>query len=934
MIEHSGRRSARGRLVLAARTVICIFGVLALSTCDVSALRSAVQDDVAVNTAKKDSLPYISLGSTSVDFYAVPGGSSPAAQTVSIANKGGGTLGSLIVTVSYSGSVSGWLSASATASALTLTPNTTALSTGSYAAKVSLASNAENGSVEVDVSLVISNEPGIGLSSASLSFSATTGGNDPAAQTVSVSNLGTGSLSGLSASISYSSGSGWLTASLDTTTAPATLTVQAITGSLTAGSYGATISIASSVAANSPRTISIAFSLQNPPSISLSSSSLNFAAVPSGSNPSSQTVQITNGGGQSLSGLSSSVSYASGSGWLTAMLDTTTAPATLTVKALTGSLVAGSYSATIAVASSLAANSPRSIAVSFTLSYLPQISLSASSVSFSAVTGGQSPATQTVSVTNVGGGSLSGLSASVSYSSGSGWLSASLNTATAPATLTVQATTGSLTAGSYTANVSIASSAAINTPQTLAVSFTVQAQPIISLSSTSLAFAAASGGSNPAAQTVQITNGGGSVLSGLSASVSYSSGSGWLSASLNTTTAPATLTVQALTGSLATGSYVATISVSASGAANSPQTIGVSFSLSSTGGFSVSLSKRIILVDAYQEVDFSSQASKLCSMDVPEYGSYSLSWSDSKQGNGTATVDVVANLYDSSGALVSSVTNVDSAYTTPITLSLSPGTYFLVLSSYSKNPVSGSCSVCFYELGDQDQYNLSNYQRLLVADEYTKLTFSGETAKYLVLTIATAGSYEFRWSDSKDGRGGDTADVAVSLLASDQTTVVGGFSAVDSGYTKARSATLAAGTYFVEVASYSGASISGTCYIKVAPLSTNGQIIAAYYQRLLLVPQFSVVKFASQAERDLVVTIPAAGTYTFVMSDASQGDGTDSVDVLVSLYDDSGFPVGSYTGLDNCYAGSKLTVAAGTYHIALVTKGANAASGTCKVMLY
>ena len=337
---------------------------------------------------------------------------------------------------------------------------------------------------------------------------------------------------------------------------------------------------------------------------------------------------------------------------------------------------------------------------------------------------------------------------------------------------------------------------------------------------------------------------------------------------------------------------------------------------------------------AYQPVTFASQVSLLCAMVVPEYGNYSLSWSDSKQGDGKATVDVVANMYDSSSTLVSSVKSVDSAYTTPITLSLSPGTYFLVLSSYSKNPVSGSCSVEFYELGDQDQYNVSGYRRLLVADEYTGLTFSNETAKYLVLNIATAGSYEFRWSDSKDGRGGDTADVAVSLFASDQTTVVGGFSAVDSGYTSPHAATLAAGTYFVEVASYSGGAISGTCFIKVAPLSTDGEIVAAYYQRLLLVPQFSVVKFASQAERDLVVTIPAAGTYTFVMSDASQGDGTDTVDVLVSLYDESGFPVGSYTGLDSAYAGAQLTVAAGTYHIGLVTKNAQGASGTCKVMLY
>ena len=103
----------------------------------------------------------------------------------------------------------------------------------------------------------------------------------------------------------------------------------------------------------------------------------------------------------------------------------------------------------------------------------PGISLSPISLSFSAVQGGASPAAKTVSVTNIGSGTLSGLSASVSYTNGSGWLSASLNTATAPATLTVTATTGSLAAGTYNATVSVSSGVASNSPQTVAVSFVI-----------------------------------------------------------------------------------------------------------------------------------------------------------------------------------------------------------------------------------------------------------------------------------------------------------------------------------------------------------------------------------------------------------------------------------------------------------------------------
>src|SRR5208282_4572045 len=136
---------------------------------------------------------------------------------------------------------------------------------------------------------------------------------------------------------------------------------------------------------------------------------------------------------------------------------------------------------------------------------------------------------QTVAVTNTGGGTLSGLSVSVSYISGSGWLGTpSLNPTTAPATLTVQPNTTSLAVGTYMATVSVSSGVASNSPQAVSVTFIVTQAPAIGLSPTSLSFSAVVGSANPSAQTVDVTNTGGGTLSGLSASVSYTSGSGWL----------------------------------------------------------------------------------------------------------------------------------------------------------------------------------------------------------------------------------------------------------------------------------------------------------------------------------------------------------------------------------------------------------------------
>jgi hypothetical protein len=107
----------------------------------------------------------------------------------------------------------------------------------------------------------------------------------------------------------------------------------------------------------------------------------------------------------------------------------------------------------------------------------PAINLSSGTVSFNAQAGGTSPNAQTVTITNTGGGTLSGLTATTTYGTGQpqGWLTASLNQTTAPATLTLTPTLGTLAAGTYNATVTVA--APNLTSRTVAVTFTVSAEP-------------------------------------------------------------------------------------------------------------------------------------------------------------------------------------------------------------------------------------------------------------------------------------------------------------------------------------------------------------------------------------------------------------------------------------------------------------------------
>jgi alpha-tubulin suppressor-like RCC1 family protein len=105
--------------------------------------------------------------------------------------------------------------------------------------------------------------------------------------------------------------------------------------------------------------------------------------------------------------------------------------------------------------------------------------------------------------------------------------------------------------------------------------------PVIAPSATTVSFGSV--GTSTTERSVQITNGGAGTLTGLAVSaVVYESGSGWLTARLNGTSAPATLTLTVNSTGLGVGDYVAQVRLSATGAATLQ--LRVSVTVSSTGG--------------------------------------------------------------------------------------------------------------------------------------------------------------------------------------------------------------------------------------------------------------------------------------------------------------------------------------------------------------
>jgi hypothetical protein len=303
-------------------------------------------------------------------------------------------------------------------------------------------------------------------------------------ETVDLTNAGDKTLDGLAIEVRYPPGQpgNWLTATLDATTAPTVIRLAASTGNLPVGSYTTIVRVSSTVAGVAPVDITVNLTVSPGPAIALSTTTATFQAN-TGSNPTNQTVNVTNAGGGSLTGLTlGTVTYGAGQpgGWLTATLSGGTAPTSITVAVASAALPQGSYSATVPVQSPVASNSPLTLNVTLNVGPPPIINLNPNPLLFLGWTGGTPPALQGTQVTNaaIGAGPLPGLSYAVTYGTGaSNWLNIQWQggVTAAPTTLLLVPNTGGLPNGTYTAQVVVSTSVPGVAPDTLDVTFIVRA---------------------------------------------------------------------------------------------------------------------------------------------------------------------------------------------------------------------------------------------------------------------------------------------------------------------------------------------------------------------------------------------------------------------------------------------------------------------------
>ncbi len=206
------------------------------------------------------------------------------------------------------------------------------------------------------------------------------------------------------------------------------------------------------------------------------------------------------------------------------------------------------------------------------------ITVPETSLQFTASVGGSSPATQTVEITNSGGGTLA-WTASASTASGS-WLSVSPTSGTAPSALSVSVSTTGMAAGIYTGSVQITSTGA--TSVSIAVTLTVGTTgPTLMVSPASLTFQYTVGGAIPGAQNVAIANAGGGSISWTASAADFWLGVGSSSGS-SSGTAPATLAISVNPANLAAGTYTGNVQISAPGATGSPAVVAVTLVVQGT----------------------------------------------------------------------------------------------------------------------------------------------------------------------------------------------------------------------------------------------------------------------------------------------------------------------------------------------------------------
>ena len=407
----------------------------------------------------------------------------------------------------------------------------------------------------------------------------------------------------------------------------------------------AQISDPTGLAVNASGDIFIADTLNNrvrevltvPPAAQAAPSQLQFSASSAGSIPPPQTISLTS----AVPGIAFSAQ--SSASWLTVTPASGASPRLIEVTADPTTLPPGQHTGTITLSTPYANLTGGQVEVSFNVGpqLPPQLFVDKTSLSFPFPQSAASRS-QTVTVFNTGGGTLS-FTATTQTTSGGNWLAVAPGAGqvlpSSPVPLSVTANPAGLAPGTYSGSLTIAAgSTSTIVPVTMTISRLSQA---ILLSQSGLSFLGVANGGVVLPQSFGVINIGSGVVN-WTVSTSTLSGGNWLqvdrtsgSTDASSPTVPV-VNVSVNASSLAAGKYYGQVRVDAPGAANTPQVITIFLQVlpagsatsaavqpaellftATAGDYDSSPSSQQILVSDISGLPTSFQA--VLSLDVPAY---------------------------------------------------------------------------------------------------------------------------------------------------------------------------------------------------------------------------------------------------------------------------------------------------------------------------
>lgn len=553
---------------------------------------------VTVNVGSSAST--LTVSPTSLSFSYQIGGTTPGSQSINISSPASTQIlftpsastdncgnGWLVVSPSYQTSTSG-----TTPVSVSVQINTAGLGSTSETCNGNVtisAPSATNSTINIPVSLLVSNTPLLQAAPASLTFTAQSVANLPASQTVSLTSTGGALPFSYTVNPSSTGGTVFLTVTPSTTTTPSTLTAAinaAVFSSLTPGTYTNNIVLTSANAGNSPFTIPVTLTVGTSLNASPSAIVINYQVGEL--QPAAQTILVSSTGAPIQFTASVVNQTCSNLVQVTPTIGTTTQSLGQNGTALTveTSNLSSFFNPTTCTAAIdiVASTSSTPVVVNVTVNIVSAavIDVGVSEViqAANAILPSSQIATVPLTTSDDGLTKINFSATAATHPAGQTWLTVSPNSGSTPSNLQVTTNSTNLSPGTYTGSITITSATDVPT-ETVPVTLIVASQATVS--PTSLTFTLPQGASNPATQT--ITVGGVPASTSITAvPTTASCGTGWLTATASGTTVTVGIAGAGLTVATCTGQ----VTVIVQGASNSP--LNVPVTLSVTNAIALSLS--------------------------------------------------------------------------------------------------------------------------------------------------------------------------------------------------------------------------------------------------------------------------------------------------------------------------------------------------------